>query len=47
MSTENDIKPSMSSIDGQINVVRGRLKDESKSSTFNQLWTIEEQKRKD
>jgi len=35
----------MSSIDGQINVVRGRLKDESKSSTFNQLWTIEEQKR--
>ena len=33
-----------SSICGQSSkVIRGRLKDESKSSTFNQLWTPEEQ----
>ncbi|XP_013419738.1 ZZ-type zinc finger-containing protein 3-like [Lingula anatina] len=27
------------------NVIRGRVKDQSKSATFNQLWTAEEQKR--
>ena len=47
-SSENEQKPLNATIqtaDGQLNVVRGRIKDEKKSSTFNQLWTIEEQKR--
>ena len=26
-------------------VIRGRIKTEEKSGTYNQLWTIEEQKR--
>ncbi|XP_046567444.1 LOW QUALITY PROTEIN: ZZ-type zinc finger-containing protein 3-like [Haliotis rubra] len=29
----------------EVTVVRGRLKTESKPATFNQLWTVEEQKR--
>ncbi|OWF52606.1 ZZ-type zinc finger-containing protein 3-like [Mizuhopecten yessoensis] len=29
----------------QVTVVRGRLKDDSKSITFNKLWNVEEQKR--
>ncbi|PVD22407.1 hypothetical protein C0Q70_18219 [Pomacea canaliculata] len=33
------------SLDGIHTVVRGRIKDETKSTTFNQLWTAEEQKR--
>lgn len=48
VATESDTKPinaNLQASDGQPNVVRGRVKDESKSSTFNQLWTIEEQKR--
>lgn len=31
--------------DSQVTLVRGRLKDESKSATFNKLWNVEEQKR--
>ena len=30
-------------LDGPM-VIRGRVKDESKSETFNKLWTVEEQK---
>ncbi|CAH1787838.1 unnamed protein product [Owenia fusiformis] len=38
--------PLMDDIESSDNIiVRGRLKDESKSQTFNQLWTDEEQKR--
>ena len=29
----------------QVEVVRGRVKTEEKSGTYNQLWTVEEQKR--
>jgi len=35
-------KPGPSDLD---HVVRGRVKTETKSETFNQLWTTEEQKR--
>ena len=31
--------------DSDVRVVRGRIKTEAKSATFNQLWTVEEQKR--
>ncbi|XP_064649678.1 ZZ-type zinc finger-containing protein 3-like [Lineus longissimus] len=42
---------SMSQLDSQLGdidtmtVIRGRIKDETKPETFNQLWTVEEQKR--
>ncbi len=31
--------------EGPVQVVRGRVKDESKSETFNKLWSVEEQKK--
>ncbi|XP_076092237.1 ZZ-type zinc finger-containing protein 3-like isoform X2 [Mytilus galloprovincialis] len=45
---ENEQKPinaNFQSFDGQSSLVRGRIKEEGKSATFNQLWSIEEQKR--
>ncbi|VDI79311.1 Hypothetical predicted protein, partial [Mytilus galloprovincialis] len=44
---ENEQKPinaNFQSFDGQSSLVRGRIKEEGKSATFNQLWSIEEQK---
>lgn len=44
-SSSNVSNASSSSIDNEIVIVRGRAKDSSKPSTFNQLWTEEEQQR--
>ena len=41
---DRDTPPPVS-VDPDAKVVRGRLKDQSKPATFNQLWTTEEQKR--
>lgn len=35
----------MTTDEKQVTLVRGRVKDESKSTTFNKLWTVEEQQR--
>lgn len=43
--TETDQKSTGLISDNQASLVRGRVKEEGKPSTFNQLWTIEEQKR--
>ncbi|XP_060066082.1 ZZ-type zinc finger-containing protein 3-like [Ylistrum balloti] len=45
-SSDNDpMQVSSSGTESQVTMVRGRLKDESKSVTFNKLWNVEEQKR--